>query len=253
MNIRVGCCGWCIKGGKREYCKVFETVEIQETFYKLPRVETVKKWREETYSEFIFNMKAWQAVTHPPTSPTWRRSGVRIARSKISKYGFLKPTEENFEAWEKTLEVADAMNARVVVVQTPASFSYSRDNLENIEEFFSTAKRGSSNIGWEPRGDWREHLDEIRRICIKHDILHITDPFRCENVSIHNVRYYRLHGIGGKEVNYSYKYTVSDFKKLVEIISRDKDEGVEDVYVMFNNISMRDDALNFKNFVLSYF
>ena len=39
----------------------------------------------------------------------------------------------------------------------------------------------------------------------------------------------------------------------VDEINRDKNEGVEDVYVMFNNISMREDALNFKNFVLSYF
>lgn len=253
MKIRIGCCGWCVKGGKKEYCKIFETVEVQETFYKLPRAETVRKWREELLPEFIFNMKAWQAITHPPTSPTWKKSGLKIPRSKIGKYGFLQPTEENFEAWEKTLEVAEAMNARVIVVQTPASFNYSLKNIENIEEFFSTVRRGTSLIGWEPRGDWREHLDEVRKICMKHDLIHISDPFRCENVSIHNVRYYRLHGIGGKEVNYSYKYTVDDFRRLADLLKMDRDKDVEEIFLMFNNVSMMNDALNFKNFLSSYF
>lgn len=253
MKIRVGCCGWCVKGGRKEYCKVFETVEVQETFYKLPRAETAKRWRDEMLTDFIFNMKAWQAITHPPTSPTWRKSKLKISRSKIGKYGFLRPTEENLEAWEKTLEVAEAMDARIIVVQTPASFNYSRGNLENVGEFFSTIKRGTRLIGWEPRGDWRDHLDKVRSICMKHDVLHISDPFRCENVSVHNLRYYRLHGIGGKEVNYSYKYTVNDFGKLVDLLKIEKEKGVEEVFVMFNNVSMMEDALNFKNFLSSHF
>mgnify|MGYP001772598095 FL=1 len=253
MKVFVGTCGWSVKGGKKEYCKFFDTVEVQETFYKLPKVETAKKWREELPEEFIFNMKAWQVVTHPPSSPTWRRSGLKISKSKINQYGSLKPTDENLTAWEKTLEVAEAMNAKIIVIQTPASFKHNQENLKNVEEFLSRIKRGRSLIGWEPRGDWRDHLDEVRRICTEQDILHVTDPFRCENVSVHSVRYYRLHGIGGKEVNYSYNYTIDDFKKLIELLERDKNNGVEEAYVMFNNVNMREDALKFKNLLLEEF
>ncbi|MEM3742001.1 MAG: DUF72 domain-containing protein [Nitrososphaerota archaeon] len=253
MKIRIGCCGWCVKGGKKEYCRMFETVEVQETFYRLPRVETARRWRDEMRPEFIFNMKAWQVITHPPSSPTWRRSGLRISGSKSNRYGFLQPTEENLKAWEKTLEVAEAINANVIVVQTPASFNYSRENIENIGGFFSTIRRGGSHIGWEPRGDWREHLDEVRNICMRQDILHISDPFRCNNVSAHNIRYFRLHGIGGKEVNYSYRYTADDFKRLVDLLKAEKDRGVEEVFLMFNNVSMMEDAMKFKIFLSSYF
>ncbi|MCS7126420.1 MAG: DUF72 domain-containing protein [Aigarchaeota archaeon] len=250
MIVRVGCCGWCVKGGKKEYFKEFSTIEVQETFYKLPRVETVKKWREDAPVEFIFNMKAWQVVTHPPGSPTWRRSGLKIPKSKVNSYGYLKPTQENIEAWNKILEVAEGLNAKVIVVQTPASFNYSKENVKNIEEFFSIVERCRCIIGWEPRGDWREHLSEVKRLCSKLDILHITDPFRSENVSDHLIGYFRLHGIGGREVNYSYRYTIDDLYKLLENIRREREKGREEVYVMFNNVSMRDDAANFKKLLL---
>lgn len=253
MEVFVGTCGWSVKGGKKDYCKLFDTIEVQETFYKLPKVETVKKWREVTHRAFVFNMKAWQVVTHPPSSPTWRRSGLKIPSSKINQYGSLKATEENIRAWEKTLEVAEAMNAKIIVIQTPASFNYNQENLNNVKEFLCTARRGGSLIGWEPRGDWRDHLDEVRRICMEQDILHITDPFRCENVSEHPIRYYRLHGIGGKEVNYKYNYSVDDFRKLIEVLNMEKGKGVEEAYVMFNNVNMREDALNFKNLILKTF
>jgi hypothetical protein len=48
--------------------------------------------RAEASSGFVFCMKAWQRVTHPPTSPTRRRAGIKPG--KTSGYGFLRPTKE---------------------------------------------------------------------------------------------------------------------------------------------------------------
>ncbi|MEM1677173.1 MAG: DUF72 domain-containing protein [Nitrososphaerota archaeon] len=246
MSVRVGCCGWCVKGGKKSYFKEFDTIEIQETFYKLPRIKTIEKWIEGIGKEFIFNMKVWQVVTHPPTSLTWKKSVLKVSKNKMDKYGSLKATEENIEAWKKSLEIARALNARVLVVQTPASFNYTEENVKNIEEFFSTVERDGFIIGWEPRGDWRENLEKVKQICSKLDLVHIVDPFRSKPVSEHRVCYFRLHGIGGKEVNYSYRYTLSDLEKLLEIVKDEVGEGREEIYVMFNNVSMREDASTFK-------
>lgn len=246
MEVRVGCCGWCVRGGKQAYFKRFGAVEVQETFYKLPRPETARRWREQAPDGFVFTMKAWQAVTHPPTSPTWRRAGVTVPKSKQGRYGFLRPTDENLEAWERSMEVAEAMDARVVIVQTPASFGYSRENAGNVEEFFSTVKRGGVEVGWEPRGTWREHLDEVKRLCDRLDLIHVVDPFRLQPVSRHPTAYYRLHGIGGKEVNYSYKYTAGDLKRLLEMVEAEEERGRERLYVMFNNVAMAEDARRFK-------
>ena len=245
MEIRVGCCGWCIRGGKKAYYSKFAVVEVQETFYKLPRPETASKWLREAPKNFKFCMKAWQAITHPPSSPTWRRAGIKVPKSKHDRYGFLRPTEENLEAWEKTLEICRAMQAEVCVIQTPASFSYTAENASNAENFFSSIRREGVLIGWEPRGSWRENLGAVKRLCDKHDLIHVVDPFRCEPTSSHHLAYLRLHGIGGREVNYRYKYSERDLSELRRIVREMLEKGREKVYVLFNNISMAEDAASF--------
>ncbi len=244
MEIRVGCCGWCVKGGKKAYYSRFSIVEVQETFYRLPKPETAARWAEQAPPSFKFCMKAWQAITHPPTSPTWRRSGLKIPKSKYDRYGFLKPSEENFEAWEKTLEICKAMGAEVCVIQTPASFGYSEENLANAEEFFSTMRRDGVLIGWEPRGTWRENLQAVKKLCERCDLIHVVDPFRCKPVLTHELAYFRLHGRGGKEVNYRYRYTDSDLAELRDIV-REFVSGGARVYVLFNNVYMAEDAARF--------
>jgi len=245
VEIRVGCCGWCVRGGKKAYYTRFAVVEVQETFYKLPRPQTVSKWLNEAPGDFKFCMKAWQAITHPPSSPTWRRAGVKIPKTRADRYGFLKPTRENYEAWEKILEICRAMKAEVCVIQTPAAFGYSPENFSNADRFFSTIKRDRILIGWEPRGTWREHLDAVKKLCDRHDLVHVVDPFRSKPVSEHPMAYFRLHGIGGKEVNYRYKYTDRDLERLKEMVNTMLKGGKEKVYVLFNNVAMAEDAARF--------
>jgi len=250
-RVLVGCCGWAVKGGKQAYYKSFKTVEIQETFYKLPKLDTVRKWKGSAPEDFVFNMKAWQAVTHPPSSPTWRRAGIRVPEGAKEKYGDLKPTKENLEAWSKTVEVAKVIGAAVVVVQTPSSFGYTEKNFENADRFFSEILREGFEIGWEPRGSWRENPDAVKELCKKHGLIHVTDVFRWRPVHRHKIFYTRLHGIGGGEVNYSYKYTDEDLAKLRQMIVEES-EGRDACYVLFNNVSMTDDALRFKKLLEAF-
>ena len=247
-RVRIGCCGWCVKGGRKTYFEKFNVTEVQSTFYKLPRPQTASKWAEEAVGDFEFTMKAWQAITHPPSSPTWRKAGIRIPKSKADRYGLLKPTEENFEAWEKTLEICRAMKAKVCVVQTPASFKHCEENIRNVEEFFSTINREDVLIGWEPRGDWKEHLDDVKKLCDKLDLIHVVDPFRVRAVSSHEIAYFRLHGIGKGEVNYRYRYSDADLKRLRNIVLEEL-ENRKKVYVLFNNLWMAEDASRFKEII----
>jgi len=233
-----------VRGGKKAYYTKFPIIEVQETFYKLPKPETASRWAETSPKTFKFCMKAWQAITHPPTSPTWRRSDLKIPRSKYGKYGHLKPTEENLKAWEETLKICRAMKAKVCVIQTPASFRYDEENLKNAESFFSTIKRNGVFLGWEPRGTWRENLSAVKKLCEKHDLIHVVDPFRCKPQSALELVYFRLHGRGGREYNYRYRYSNSDLTELAGIVGKVVDEG-RSVYVLFNNIYMADDAARF--------
>ncbi|MEM4417545.1 MAG: DUF72 domain-containing protein, partial [Nitrososphaerota archaeon] len=133
-SVYVGCCGWAVRGGRKAYYRMFRTVELQETFYRVPRLETLERMRKEAPAGFIFNMKAWQAVTHPSDSPTWRR--MKKPPGDLARYGHLKPTRENLKAWETILDMAETLRPRVVVIQTPPSFKATPKNVENAERFF---------------------------------------------------------------------------------------------------------------------
>jgi len=241
VNVLVGCCGWAVKGGRRAYYGKFKTVELQDTFYNLPKIETVEKLRREAPSGFVFCMKAWQAITHPPTSPTWRRARTKIPKTKQKNYGNLMPTRENLEAWNKTLEVAEALGAEVIIIQTPASFGYTEQNFRNASEFFQQISTNKVTVGWEPRGSWRDNHDKVKNICEENNLVHVVDPFRWHPLDGCSMFYLRLHGIGRGEVNYSYKYTEEDLlllrDKVLSLLGK-KERG----YVMFNNISMAVDA-----------
>ncbi len=248
--IKVGCCGWAVKGGKKAYFELFNLIELQDTFYKLPKIETAKKWREMAPISFEFTLKAWQVITHPHTSPTWRRVKLKIETNKLDKYGFLRPTEENFRAWEDTLDICHALNAKICVFQTPPSFGFSSDNVRNVEQFFSSIKRDQVKIAWEPRGSWNENLNVVKQLCNSLDLIHVVDIFKREPVSRTSICYIRLHGIGKGEVNYRYKYTNEDLNLLLEKVKKLL-SSYEEVYVLFNNIYMADDALRFKKLVES--
>ena len=76
--VRVGCSGWqydswrgklypegLAKGRWLErYSQVFETVEVNSTFYRLASADAVKRWVEETPPEFVFAAKASRYMTH---------------------------------------------------------------------------------------------------------------------------------------------------------------------------------------------
>jgi uncharacterized protein YecE (DUF72 family) len=46
------------------YAKQFGTVEVDSTFYRIPRKQTVTDWKEQTPEGFVFSLKFPQVITH---------------------------------------------------------------------------------------------------------------------------------------------------------------------------------------------
>ncbi len=231
-QLRIGCCGFPV--ARPKYFREFSVAEIQQTFYNLPRLTTAEKWRKEAPDGFEFTAKAWQLITHKPSSPTYRRLKTAIDKSKALCYGDFKPTDEVAGAWHKTLEFVRKLGAEKVIFQCPASFRPTAENKKNIRKFFSSIDRAGITCIWEPRGEWKG--GEIREICEECALIHCVDPF-ISPPQEGSIRYFRLHGISG----YRYRYTDSDLKGLLQRI-----DSALPTYVMFNNISMFDDAVAFK-------
>jgi uncharacterized protein YecE (DUF72 family) len=75
--VRLGCSGWNYAAWKDEfydgkparlwlqhYAQFFETVEVNNTFYRLPLQTSVARWVEETPPDFVFAVKASRYLTH---------------------------------------------------------------------------------------------------------------------------------------------------------------------------------------------
>lgn len=45
-----------------EYFRQFKLVEVQQTFYKMPRLETAQRWRQTAPADFEFTLKAWHVL-----------------------------------------------------------------------------------------------------------------------------------------------------------------------------------------------
>lgn len=215
---------------QRAYYERFGVVELQRTFYQPPRPATAARWRRQAPPGFEFTLKAFQAITHPPSSPTYRRSGLGAAER--AQCGGFRDTAMVRAAWTRTLEIVRLLRAPVVVFQCPASFTPSEEHLAALRRFFRWAERGEAVFGWEPRGDWPPGL--VRELCRELELVHVVDPFVCEPVW-GTPRYYRLHGIGG----YRHRYSDEELGRLRAACRG----GL--TYCMFNNVSMRDDALRF--------
>ena len=76
-SLRIGCSGWNYKSWQDEfyegkpprlwlqhYAQYFDTVEVNNTFYRLPLKSSVASWIAQTPPDFLFAVKASRYLTH---------------------------------------------------------------------------------------------------------------------------------------------------------------------------------------------
>jgi uncharacterized protein YecE (DUF72 family) len=77
-DVRIGCSGWNYRDWRDNfyppgvptsrwlayYASVFDTVEVNATFYRLPELETTRRWADQTPDDFLFAVKASRYLTH---------------------------------------------------------------------------------------------------------------------------------------------------------------------------------------------
>ncbi len=214
---------------QEEYFKRYLCVEIDSSFYNLPRVETARRWRESAPAGFQFALKAWQVITHSVDSPTYKRTRIDPRdRPHCGGFGF-NPTIR--WAWDRTFEVARALEAFLVLFQCPVSFRPNKENVDNLRRFFERAKRGKFLMGWEPRGAWDPEL--IAKLCGELDLVHVVNPLQMLPAARAPLRYFRLHGQA--------RLTDTELRQLQGICTAERISS----YCLFNNAAMAVDAEKF--------
>jgi len=218
--VRIGTCGWGFFRPKKmgiieyssileAYSRIFDTVEVNYTFYHIPRESTAEKWRKTVPEDFIFTVKMFRGVTHEKM--------------------FRNAEEET----ETILRIAKILNAPIILIQTPKSFKQTVENEKLVLDYLSVLDKGFRYAlelrGWE----WSKRFGEW---------IWVVDPF-AKKPPEQDEYYFRLHGKPPGKRMYHYKYTDKDLRWLKEFVEK---INTERTWVLFNNVWMYEDALRFR-------
>jgi uncharacterized protein YecE (DUF72 family) len=189
------------------YCESFNTVELNVTFYRYPKLEALQGWYKRSPEGFRFTVKAPRLITHYKKFNNARREAndfYNLASSGLAE------------------------KLGTVLFQLPPNLSYSEANLANV---IATLDPAFSNV-LEFRHDswWNEKVYNVlkeHKICF----CSISYPDLPDQVikSV-PVLYYRFHGV---PILYASRYPMKKMKQVTEDIKALR--GIEDVYIYFNN------------------
>ncbi len=98
------------------YAKLFDTIEVDSTFYAIPASSAVENWYRKTPEKFTFSLKMPQEITH--------------------EYGLREPSFPIMEEFcERILLLKEKLGA--VLIQLPPNFEASKENAQALREFLS--------------------------------------------------------------------------------------------------------------------
>ncbi len=235
--ILVGTCGWSriyeflhpsrLKVGElKAYSEVFKAVEVDSSFYRFHRPETYRGWRMSVPEGFEFTLKCHRSITHE---------------------AMMRPSDEALRGMERMVEAARACGAGILLLQTPASLRACRESFKNLTEFFERVADGEIRLAWEPRGgSWEsgDGLKFLRESLERFNVIHVVDPLKGSPAWMGDTLYFRLHGLPGYNLEYSYAN-----RELEALREKVKPLAERRVYIFFNNYAMYRDAYRFKRLV----
>jgi uncharacterized protein YecE (DUF72 family) len=220
--LRVGCSGWMYddwrgrlypQGAPKRrwlelYAEKFDTVEVNATFYRLPKRDAVAAWVSQTPEGFLFAVKASRYLTH------------------VKRLTDVSEGIERFYAPLEPLREADKLGP--VLWQLPETFH--RDD-ERLRGWLEALPSGRHTIEFRhPSWFAPEILDALR----EHDVAlaigdHPERPFQSREATA-SWRFVRFHyGARGRDGNYSATEIEEWARRIAQWRRR------EDVYAYFNN------------------
>lgn len=130
------------------YTKYFNVIEINTTFYNLPKISTVQHWRDQVPEDFKFTVKVWQEITHKSKDANIEDAITQFfyrispLKEKISAYLL------QFPPWFKYNE-KHLHQLKYLISELPAENRYIielRDNSWFKEEIVSKIVNGTNNV-----------------------------------------------------------------------------------------------------------
>ncbi|RYZ20028.1 MAG: DUF72 domain-containing protein [Chitinophagaceae bacterium] len=194
------------------YASLFSSLEVNATFYKLPKGATVRKWSESVPDGFRFTFKVPKTVTHA--------KGFQFASEDIERFA------------EVVAEAGDKRGC--LLLQLPPSAKRERhEELEGVLQSLSEEAPGWTlavelrDNSWYERSVYRL-LQHYQAVLVSHDMpASATPPVQLSERSV----YLRYHGPeGGYRGSYPDEFLAGEADRIAGWLK----DGRE-VYAYFNN------------------
>ncbi len=231
MNqVYIGCGGWAYAdfgdspGTQLDnYAKLFNFVEVNSTFYSLPKITQCERWRNTVPADFSFAVKCNRGISH---------------------LGLLKPSNQLIRLLKKMTEICKKLEAIALIIQTPNNFLKKPQNLKNANDLF-TSIESSIDLVWEIRGyqQFPQLQSELKQILTQHNISHCTDISKDIPLYTANLAYTRLFGQGEQNM---WQFDDNEIKQVhnkVENLRKEKK-----VAVTFHTMRMERDTARYQEF-----
>jgi uncharacterized protein YecE (DUF72 family) len=196
------------------YASLFNSIEINSSFYKIPMAATVKKWSDMVPEGFRFTFKLWKEITH--------NKNLAFDPDAITRF----------------IDVINNVDSKkgCLLIQFPPSVTLQKVN--QVRSIFTKLKEADLEQGWSMAVEFRhiswynDDLDDFLKDYEFSAVLH--DKSKSQTPLTINTGmqvYLRFHGPGG---NYRDEYSDEVIYEYSQYILEWLDEG-KFVYVYFNN------------------
>ncbi|WP_245580851.1 DUF72 domain-containing protein [Daejeonella oryzae] len=196
------------------YSSLFNSIEINSSFYKVPQASTVQKWAESVPPSFQFTFKVSREITHVK-SLAFKNEDVDHFMQAVNGAG---------------------LNKGCLLLQFPPGLQ--SENLDQLAKLLNHIRQNNPGNQWKIAVEFRnpswyqqnclEILQQNNATIVMHDM---------PSSGIFNINqntdfvYLRFHGANG---DYRGSYTDDFLHEYAEYISSWKEEG-RTIYVYFNN------------------
>ena len=119
-----------LKGDVGRYASKFDLLEVRPVDASLPKLSRLRQWRKEVPPAFVFSVVLPQRVAELRAGP------------------------ESDAALETALSVSLALEARCIVLVTPATVTPTVLNRKRLAALFDKLPKDAVTLAWEPRGVW---------------------------------------------------------------------------------------------------
>jgi len=280
--VRVGICSWAdpaliesggfypkrsmsAEGRLRYYASVFDTVEVNSSYYAIPDIKNTVRWVERTPLGFVFHVKAYALLTghHPkPESlpaelqALLPRQPGRTRRGEIEAASFPpEAVDAAFRLFRAAVApLADAGKLGYVLFQFAPWVHFERARLDYLASLAERLPGWTIAVEFRHRSWFPEHAAEALAALGDARLAHVIvdAPIGAGAVprvtaSTAPTAVFRLHGrnadgwlrqLRGEEPavreKYDYLYSEAELRELLPEIGRIGEEA-EQVFISFNN------------------